>query len=219
MTLLLPRHVLLLLIAAAHAALLLLISQPRPALQPPQPLPLTMITLATPATEVQPQPAPAAAPRQQRTPPAQRPVTAPAAPRPLSSKTSPVAAAAVATTSNAQPAEAEPASNATAPRAETPVSAPLIPPTHIGGYLNNPRPAYPPLSIELGEAGVVMLQVSVSVDGRASDVQLARSSGFPRLDRAALQAVRNWRFRPAMRGNEPVAHTYDFSLKFDLSKA
>lgn len=219
MKLLLPRHALLLLIAAAHAALLLLISQPRPALQPPQPLPLTMITLATPATEVQPQQAPAAAPRQQRTPPAQRPVTAPAAPRPVSSKTSPVAAAAVATTSNAQPGEAEPASNATASRAETPVSAPLIPPTHIGGYLNNPRPPYPPLSIELGEAGVVMLQVSVSVDGRASDVQLARSSGFPRLDRAALQAVRNWRFRPAMRGNEPVAHTYDFSLKFDLSKA
>ncbi|AXK40828.1 energy transducer TonB [Crenobacter cavernae] len=94
----------------------------------------------------------------------------------------------------------------------------MTPPTHKGGYLNNPRPAYPPLSVELGEEGKVLLRVHVSVDGRAESADVERSSGFPRLDRAALTAVRGWRFVPARRGDEPIAFTYTVPLDFSIKK-
>jgi protein TonB len=42
----------------------------------------------------------------------------------------------------------------------------------------------------------VLLRIQVGVDGRVLDVEVVRSSGFERLDRAALVAVRSWRFRP-----------------------
>ncbi len=61
-----------------------------------------------------------------------------------------------------------------------------------GGYLNNPKPIYPPLSIEMEETGTVRLRVQVSAQGLPLAVELEQTSGFPRLDRAALTAVRGW---------------------------
>ena len=56
-------------------------------------------------------------------------------------------------------------------------------------YLRNPQPEYPERSRENGEEGTVMLRVGVSAAGRASEVTVAASSGYPRLDRAAKAAV------------------------------
>jgi protein TonB len=72
-------------------------------------------------------------------------------------------------------------------------------------YLNNPPPAYPPLSRRLKEQGRVLLRVLVSTAGNAQDVELRTSSGSERLDRAAIEAVRRWRFSPARRGAETIA--------------
>jgi protein TonB len=72
-------------------------------------------------------------------------------------------------------------------------------------YLNNPPPEYPPLSRRLGEVGIVTLQVLVSIAGAPEEVQVLRSSGHPRLDRAALEAVKRWKFIPARRGAQAVA--------------
>ena len=60
-------------------------------------------------------------------------------------------------------------------------------------YLSNPRPDYPEEARQKHQEGVVMVSVEVGTDGSGSDVTLARSSGFPLLDAAALQAVRRWR--------------------------
>lgn len=97
-------------------------------------------------------------------------------------------------------------------------SGSVVQPTHIGGHLNNPQPPYPPQSLEAEEEGNVGLRVRVETNGRASDVQLAKTSGYPRLDRSAMKTVRGWRFSPATRGGEPIPYTYTFSVQFKLPR-
>ena len=83
-------------------------------------------------------------------------------------------------------------------------AVPETPPSFRAAYLRNPEPAYPTPSRRLGEQGTVQLRVLVSADGHATHVDIHRSSGFPRLDEAAAQAVREWRFVPAKRGATAV---------------
>lgn len=66
------------------------------------------------------------------------------------------------------------------------------------------RPAYPALSRRLGEEGKLMLQVELDESGRISKTQIVESSGYARLDNAALSAVKTWRCRPAMQDGQPV---------------
>src|SRR5690606_28958396 len=54
------------------------------------------------------------------------------------------------------------------------------------------------------EEGVVVLAVLLSTEGRVTDISIARSSGFPRLDEAAMDAVADWRWSPLVRDGEPV---------------
>lgn len=63
-------------------------------------------------------------------------------------------------------------------------------------YLVEPDPAYPPISRRLGETGEVRLRVEIGTDGRARQVSVHHSSGFPRLDESAVAAVRAARFAP-----------------------
>ena len=55
-----------------------------------------------------------------------------------------------------------------------------------------------------GYAGVVMLKVLVGRDGLPLRIELETSSGYGILDRDALEEVRRWRFKPALRGGVPV---------------
>ena len=74
---------------------------------------------------------------------------------------------------------------------------PIVPPSFNAEYLDNPAPIYPPAARRLREQGRVLLLVEVAPDGLPRQVNLASSSGSPRLDEAALDAVRRWRFVPA----------------------
>ena len=51
----------------------------------------------------------------------------------------------------------------------------------------------------------MVLRVLVDAAGNARQVELRTSSRFERLDEAALEAVRRWRFVPARQGDRPVA--------------
>ncbi|HEY5048034.1 MAG TPA: TonB family protein [Rhizomicrobium sp.] len=64
---------------------------------------------------------------------------------------------------------------------------------------------YPPLSWRLGEAGGVEVAFVVRTDGSVANAGVRYSSGFPALDAAAVDAVRNWRYYPAQRNGKPLA--------------
>jgi protein TonB len=84
-------------------------------------------------------------------------------------------------------------------------------------YLNNPAPAYPLISRRQGESGKVLLLVQVTPHGTAAQVEIKQSCGFPRLDEAALEAVRKWHFVPARQGDVAVAASVLVPLSFKLN--
>jgi len=94
--------------------------------------------------------------------------------------------------------------------------AAVQPPRFDAAYLQNPEPEYPALSQRLGEEGRVLLRVLVSPKGLAEQVELKQSSTFPRLDQAALAAVRRWKFQAARRGSETVAAWVIVPITFHL---
>ena len=82
--------------------------------------------------------------------------------------------------------------------------------------LYNPPPSYPSESKHANEEGSVLLSVQVNASGRADTVSISKSSGFQRLDRAASEAVRRWKFKPATRNGEPIATIVDVPIVFRL---
>lgn len=109
-------------------------------------------------------------------------------------------------------------STETPPSTEQPAPPAVTPPRFDAAYLNNPVPAYPPLSRRLGERGRVLLRVYVRPDGSAREVHVHASSGYTRLDRAAKEAVEHWQFVPARRGDEPVGAWVLVPLSFMLKQ-
>lgn len=100
--------------------------------------------------------------------------------------------------------------------AAVPAAPRLELPSSTAAYLQNPKPAYPILSRRLGEQGKVVLRVLIGVDGVAHEVEITQSSGFNRLDRAALATVRQWRYVPGRRGGVPQAMWFDVPVSFVL---
>ena len=105
---------------------------------------------------------------------------------------------------------------AAAPAVAAPVAPQPVPPRFDAAYLNNPPPAYPSVSRRLGEEGKVMLRVFVEPNGTPSQVKIHQHSGFPRLDAAALDAVRQWRFVPARQGTDQVGAWVLVPIAFNL---
>lgn len=68
-------------------------------------------------------------------------------------------------------------------------------------------PVYPALSRRLGETGTVLLRVELNESGEVTGAQVQGSSGYARLDDAALHAVRSWRCTPASRNGLAVRAT------------
>ena len=104
-----------------------------------------------------------------------------------------------------------------------PPAAPPAPagPVNLGGELSvvcpeRTPPHYPPLSRRMGEEGTVVLRVVLDESGAVSDAQVKTSSGSPRLDEAALAAVRTWRCQPAQRNGQPVRAVALQPFKFIL---
>ncbi len=128
-----------------------------------------------------------------------------------------LAVASTANTASSFVVAAQPPAPPPQPIAAAPAPpAPLVAARFDADYLHNPKPVYPPLSRRQGEEGKVLLKVRVSAKGDALDVALAKSSGFPRLDNAAIDAVSRWRFVPAKRGDETVDSSVVVPITFAL---
>ncbi len=86
----------------------------------------------------------------------------------------------------------------------------------LPGYLRNAPPVYPRQARERGEEGTVLLDVEVSATGRCGTVTILRSSGSPLLDQSAVQAVRQWVFKPARRLRRSVPFRVEIPITFRL---
>lgn len=116
-----------------------------------------------------------------------------------------------------EPQEAAVASESPAIPVEAAPPPPVIePPRFDFAYLNNPKPAYPPIAKRLKLQGVVVVSVFVNAKGLPERVKLEKSSGVPVLDEAALEAVRHWTFVPARRGDVLIADWVNVPLNFRL---
>ena len=84
-------------------------------------------------------------------------------------------------------------------------------------YKRRFQPDYPPTSRRLGEEGSVIVQVLVDPEGKVSDGKIQKSSGFPRLDEAALKhARRAWRFTPGTEDGKPVSVWHSVKVTFRI---
>lgn len=84
-----------------------------------------------------------------------------------------------------------------------------------GSAIKKPAPAYPPIAKAARAAGAVQVQVTISEDGRVIDAQVV--SGHPLLRDAAVQAARQWVFKPTELSGVPVKVqgilTFNFTLQ------
>ena len=89
-------------------------------------------------------------------------------------------------------------------------------PSSDASYLQNPKPPYPPVSRRLNEQGKSVIRVMIGIDGLPKDATVAKSSGFDRLDQAALTTVMRWRFVAGKRGGIPEAMWFNVPINWVL---
>ncbi len=131
-------------------------------------------------------------------------------------------------------AQAAPVAPVSAPTAPTPPAPPAPPPTPApvvtapsrtdvsipASYsASNQKPIYPNMSKRLGEQGTVVLRVLVKADGNAGEVEVKSSSSYPRLDQAAIDAVKTWRFNPAKIDGKAIDEWYQVPIPFKLQSS
>lgn len=190
----------------AHLVVLYLISHHRKSeTKPPPTIETVSITMLAPENPqaVQPEPPTPAPPQETKVKPVVQQTPEPV--RSTAPSTMPVVEATPAPSPPVQTTQATPSPTVTEPRFDA-------------AYLNNPAPVYPNMSRRLRETGMVQLRVRVDSTGLPTDVVLAKSCGYSRLDDAALAAVRRWKFQPAMRDGTAIEATVVVPVEFSLEK-
>jgi protein TonB len=81
-----------------------------------------------------------------------------------------------------------------------------------------PSPDYPARALMRGEGGTALVIVHIGPDGVPTSTDLAQSSGSRELDRAAQQAVRRWRFEPAMADGRPTVGRVVVPIDFRVDR-
>jgi protein TonB len=118
------------------------------------------------------------------------------------------------------PAQSTAITNVTPVRPPEPAPPPPRAPVNVLPRVNpaaSHEPEYPPVSRRLGEQGSVILEVLVDANGRATDAKIVQSSGFPRLDEAALEGVKtSYRFVPGTVDGKPQPMRYTFKFTWKL---
>lgn len=83
-------------------------------------------------------------------------------------------------------------------------------------YRVNPLPEYPKIARKRGYQGSVVLEVLVNRNGKVVDLRVAKASGYPILDKEAINTVKDWSFEPGMVGKERVEMWVNIPIKFEL---
>jgi protein TonB len=109
------------------------------------------------------------------------------------------------------------------PKAPPPPPAPPKPtgPAKIGGnvvaanLINPVKPVYPPLAKMARQQGTVKFEAMISKEGTIEDLKLI--SGPPLLVQAAMDAVKQWRYKPTILNGEPTEVQTTIDVNFSLS--
>lgn len=101
-----------------------------------------------------------------------------------------------------------------------PPSAPSANPPRVshmmeGNLIYRVQPQYPPLARQARVQGIVVLRAVISRDGKIENLQII--NGHPSLVKSAMDAVRQWRYRPYYLNNEPVEVETQVTVNFTLS--
>jgi protein TonB len=102
-----------------------------------------------------------------------------------------------------------------------PVVAPPVAPVRVGGDIREPRklrhvpPVYPDMALSARVQGVVILECTISPQGRVQNVKVLRS--IPLLDDAAIEAVQQWVYSPTLVGGVPVPVVMTVTVRFNLA--
>jgi TonB family protein len=83
-------------------------------------------------------------------------------------------------------------------------------------YARRRSPEYPERARRKGWEGTTLLKVLVDQEGTSKLIEVNRSSGFVALDRAAVKAVKRWRFHPARDGDRPIESWVEIPIQFRL---
>ena len=114
------------------------------------------------------------------------------------------------------------------PHQAPPPAVPAVPPeastspspTSPGGKVQEATlirkvpPQYPPLASQAGITGIVRLRMVVGTDGAVKEVTVI--SGNPLLAKAAVDAVRQWLYRPAVKNGQPTEMVTETAINFTL---
>ena len=103
-----------------------------------------------------------------------------------------------------------------------PPPAPIdgIMPLRVGGNIEPPakihdvQPDYPAVAKAANVQGVVVLEVVVDGSGAVRETRVLQS--IPLLDKAAMDAVRQWRFQPTLLNGQPVPVSMTVTINFTL---
>ena len=175
-------------------------SPQRPAPQQPPSTPLPKRTAAAPTPLIAAAPSPASVPPSFVVPPAEAPLVAPAPPAPLAPPASP-----------APPAPPAPQVQPSASVARKLAGSALR-------YLSPPQLDFPLLSRRARESGEVLLRIVVDVNGRLKEAWVQKSSGFARIDAAALHDIRSARFVPHREDGQALEVESSAVLAYDLDR-
>ena len=77
------------------------------------------------------------------------------------------------------------------------------------------RPVYPPEAQAARVQGIVILEAVIGTDGHIRDVKVLQS--IPLLDQAAIDAVKQWVYSPALMNGQPVAVAITVTVNFTLT--
>ena len=82
--------------------------------------------------------------------------------------------------------------------------------------LTQVKPVYPPLAKQARIQGVVLLEAVISKDGAIDNLRVI--SGHPLLTQAAIDAVKQWRYKPTLLNGEPVEVVTTITVNFAFSQ-
>jgi protein TonB len=166
---------------------------PPPPPAPPVPVKQPVVKLKTPTLPPPPQPQAIADP----TPAPNAPTGVTTPPAPLPPIETPVAVT-----------PAPPPPPPAPPKVELPSSD--------AAYLQNPTPVYPQISKRLNEQGKVLVRVFINASGVPERTEIKRSSGFDRLDRAAVEYVMKCRYVAGKVNGVAQGMWYDAPVNYQL---